>query len=165
MPKSTSPGAVTAVIRTAVLEDIPAILALEQGTLAAAHWTVEQYAARIQSGGEEACFLIAESHETVCGFLCAHIVAGEWEIENVVVAERFRRRGIGRDLMRALIAKWKEAAGTGLRLEVRESNTAARALYTNQGLRECGRRHAYYHDPVEDAILYALYDQYEPDGS
>ena len=152
-------------IRTAVLEDIPAILALEQGTLAAAHWTVEQYAARIQSGGEEACFLIAESHETVCGFLCAHIVAGSGRLKMWWSRRDFAAAVLGRDLMRALIAKWKEAAGTGLRLEVRESNTAARALYTNQGLRECGRRHAYYHDPVEDAILYALYDQYEPDGS
>jgi ribosomal-protein-alanine N-acetyltransferase len=58
--------------------------------------------------------------------------------------------------MRSLIAQWEKFAGTALLLEVRESNAAARALYTNHGLREVGRRRGYYRDPVEEAVLYAL---------
>ena len=84
------------------------------------------------------------------------IVAGEWEIENVVVAEEFRRQGIGAGLMRSVIAQWEKFAGAALLLEVRESNAAARALYTKHGFRETGRRRCYYRDPVEDAVLYAL---------
>jgi [ribosomal protein S18]-alanine N-acetyltransferase len=98
---------------------------------------------------------VAESAGEVCGFICARVVAGEWEIENVVVAEKFRRCGIAAELMCSLIAQWENSAGSAVLLEVRESNAAARALYTKCGFRESGRRRAYYRDPVEDAILYA----------
>ena len=154
MPVRITPAAMK--IRAAVLDDVPAILALEQAAPVAAHWTAEQYKIRVQSPVQAACALVAESQGNICGFLCANIAAGEWEIENVVVAEKFRRHGIGAELMRSLIAQWEKFAGTALLLEVRESNAAARALYTNHGLREVGRRRGYYRDPVEDAVLYAL---------
>ena len=162
-------------IRTATLHDVPTILALEQAAPAASHWTAEQYQSRLrssdkssgQSSGlssglssenpsvQNACFLVAECAGHVCGFICARIVAGEWEIENVVVAEKFRRHGIAAELTRSLIAQWEESAGTAVLLEVRESNAAARALYAKCGFHETGRRRGYYREPVEDAILYA----------
>lgn len=142
-------------IRAATLDDIPAILAVEQSSASAAHWTIEQYLSRIQSPAQDACFLVAECEGGICGFLCAHIVADEWEIENVVVAKEFRRHGIGAQLMTSLIEKWEHSAGTAVLLELRESNVAARALYERYGLREVGRRRGYYREPVEDAVLYA----------
>ncbi|MFZ3265340.1 MAG: ribosomal protein S18-alanine N-acetyltransferase [Terriglobales bacterium] len=165
MPARITPAAPKrASIRAAVLDDVRAILAIERASPSAAHWTAEQYNDRIQSNAQgktrssiqKACVLVAESRGNICGVLCASIVAGEWEIENVVVAEKFRRHGIGAGLMRSVIAQWEKFAGTALLLEVRESNAAARALYTKHGLREAGRRRGYYRDPVEDAVLYAL---------
>jgi ribosomal-protein-alanine N-acetyltransferase len=155
MPDRITPGAVKpATIRTAALEDIPAILAIEQSTPMAVHWSAEQYQARIGNG--KACFLVAESQGQIVGFLCANIVVGEWEIENVVVDETSRRHGLGSQLMRAVIARWQKSGSTVLLLEVRESNVAARALYARHSLHETGRRRAYYRDPVEDAVLYAF---------
>lgn len=148
-------------IRAANPSDLPAILALEQSTPSAAHWDPHHYQSRIQSQSQSACFLVAERRDDkneaqVCGFLCARIVAGEWEIENVVVALGVRRQGIGAQLMQLLIERWEAARGTALHLEVRESNTAARALYERHGLCEVGRRPAYYRNPTDDAILYTL---------
>jgi [ribosomal protein S18]-alanine N-acetyltransferase len=142
-------------IRDAVLADIPAIQKIEHAAPSAAHWSAEQYQTRIGAGS----VILAEQASRICGFLCAHVVAGEWEIENVVVAEDFRRRGIGAALVRALLNKWETAGGSAVLLEVRESNASARALYEASGLRDVGRRRAYYREPVEDAILYALYRQ------
>ncbi len=142
-------------VRRADLNDVPAILTIERASPGAAHWNPEQYKSRIQASG--ACFLIAESERSICGFVCARIVGDEWEIENVVVAETFRHHGIATHLMRSLIARWNELAGKSIFLEVRESNAAARALYAKHGLQEVGRRRAYYRDPVEDAVLYALH--------
>jgi ribosomal-protein-alanine N-acetyltransferase len=146
-------------ICTARIDDLGAIFALEQASPAAAHWNPDHYRSRIQSQPQGACFLVAESEDKkkVCGFLCARIVgiAGEWEVENVVVDEKFRRQGIGARLMQSLIKNWESSGGTSLLLEVRESNTAARALYQRHGLHQVGRRRAYYRDPSEDAILYA----------
>jgi ribosomal-protein-alanine N-acetyltransferase len=148
-------------IRAAVIEDLIAILALEQASPTAGHWSEDHYRSRILSQPQNACFLVANmereraDENRIQGFICARVVAHEWEIENVVVDQEFRRHGIGSQLMQSLIKNWEVSAGTALLLEVRESNAAARALYECHGLREVGCRRAYYSNPPEDAILYA----------
>jgi len=148
-------------IRAAKIDDLAAILAIEQASPRAAHWSPDHYRNRILDQPQGACFLVTGrgGEGRVQGFVCARIIeaAGEWEIENVVVDEEFRRQGVGAQLMQSLIRNWEDSAGTALLLEVRESNTAARALYEGHGLREVGRRRAYYRDPSEDGILYARY--------
>ena len=89
----------------------------------------------------------------ILGFLIAHHLAPEWELENLVVAPAARRRGIGKRLLEALLAAARET-NNSVFLEVRESNTAARALYENAGFEQTGRRPSYYASPSEDAILY-----------
>ncbi len=140
------------VIRSASLNHVPAILAIEQQARGAAHWTSEQYK-KLVGGG---VVLVAEEAGKLCGFVCAKVIAGEWEIENVVVAAEFLRRGIANGLVRELIQRATEEAASAILLEVRESNLPARRLYEKHGFREVGRRRVYYKDPVEDAILYAL---------
>lgn len=87
-------------------------------------------------------------------FLVARRVSGEWELENIAVSREFRRRGIGMQLLDALLALVQETKGDAVLLEVRESNMVARQLYEKSGFRETGRRRNYYADPVEDAVLY-----------
>jgi ribosomal-protein-alanine acetyltransferase len=140
------------VIRSAALNDVPAILPIEQQAANAAHWTSEQYEKLLDSG----IILLAEEAGKACGFVCAKAVAGEWEIENVAVAAESLRRGIASELVRALIQRATSEAAFAILLEVRESNLPARGLYEKHGLREVGRRRGYYGDPEEDAILYAL---------
>jgi len=140
-------------IRSATLNDVPAILAIEGQAPGAAHWTSEQYKKLVGRG----VVLVAEEEEgQLCGFVCAKAVAGEWEIENVVVAAAFLRRGIANELVRELIHRAANEAASAILLEVRESNLPARGLYEKHGFREVGRRRVYYRNPVEDAILYAL---------
>ncbi len=143
-------------IRSAALNDLAAIVAIEQHATSAAHWTSEQYnkllGSRVILVAEQA----AEEGGKLCGFVCAQAVANEWEIENVAVAAAFLRRGIADELLRELIQRAQNEAASAILLEVRESNGPARRLYEKHGLREVRRRRAYYRDPVEDAILYAL---------
>jgi [ribosomal protein S18]-alanine N-acetyltransferase len=139
-------------IRSAALNDVPAMLAIEQQASGAAHWTSEQYNELVGSG----VVLVAEEAGKLRGFICAKAVAGEWEIENVVVAAEFLRRGIANELVRELIRRAESEAASAILLEVRESNLRACGLYEKHGFREVGRRRVYYRDPVEDAILYAL---------
>jgi ribosomal-protein-alanine N-acetyltransferase len=90
----------------------------------------------------------------ISGFVCARIIAGDCELENIVVDENFRRRGIGAALLRELLDNSERNGGSAVWLEVRESSKAARRLYEKQGFRESGRRSHYYKNPEEDAILY-----------
>jgi len=139
-------------IRSAELNDVTAILAIERQATSAAHWTYEEYAKLVGSG----VVLVAEDTGQLCGFIGAKVVAGEWEIENVAVSEGFLRRGIAGELVCELVRRAKGEAAAAILLEVRESNLAARGLYEKHGFSEVGRRRSYYREPVEDAILYTL---------
>ena len=145
-----------ATIRPAALKDVPSILAIEQQAPGAAHWTVEQYKKLVGSGMVLVAEEATEEAGKLCGFVCAKAVAGEWEIENVVVGAEFLRRGIANELVSELIQRAANEAASAILLEVRESNLPARRLYEKHGFREVGRRSVYYRDPMEDAILYAL---------
>ena len=139
-------------IRSATLDDVPEILDMERQASSAAHWNAAAYTELVNSG----VVLVAEERGKLCGFVCAKAVLGEWEIENVVVAAELLRRGVASELMRGLIQRAKSEAAPVIRLEVRESNLPARALYVRHGFLEAGRRRSYYSGPAEDAILYSL---------
>lgn len=139
-------------IRSAVENDVPAILAIERQSPSAAHWTREEYASRLYSG----IVLVAEDAGQLCGFICAQPVLREYEVENIVVDAKVQRRGVASGLLCAFLERAQEEAASAILLEVRDSNLPARRLYEKCGLREVGRRPMYYHDPPEDAILYAL---------
>src|ERR1700687_4122105 len=127
-------------IRSAALNDVPAILAIEQQAPGAAHWTREQYNQLVSSGVVLVAEEAAEEAGQLCGFVCAQAVAGEWELENMAVAAGFLRRGIANELMRPLIQRAKNEAASAILLEVRESNFPARGLYEKNGFRETGPR-------------------------
>ena len=81
---------------------------------------------------------------------------GQWEIENVAVAPGFRRQGIASQLVAAVIAQARQEDAAAIYLEVRESNAAARGLYSSFDFVESTRRPAYYRDPPEAAVIYRL---------
>jgi ribosomal-protein-alanine N-acetyltransferase len=139
-------------VRPATSSEVAAILAIERQSPSAAHWTSEQYNNLLRNG----VVLVSEEAGKLAGFICAKAVAGEWEIENVVVAPEFLRRGIASRLLSRLIQQARNAEASAILLEVRESNEPARRLYEKHDFRDVGRRRAYYNDPVEDAILYVV---------
>jgi ribosomal-protein-alanine N-acetyltransferase len=139
-------------LRPATLDNLPAMIAIAKRSPTAAYWTAEQYERLLGNG-----FVWVADHEgEICGFVCAQVVAGEWEIENIVVAHELQRCGVADALMGALIREAQKQAGTKILLEVRESNLPARRLYEKHGFAREGRRKGYYRHPVEDAVLYEL---------
>jgi ribosomal-protein-alanine N-acetyltransferase len=154
-------------IRPANTADIAVILNLERQSATAAHWTEQRYwqifqapewhhSQRLILVAEETPAGRAEENPTLLGFLIAHHLPPEWELENVVVAPPVRRKGLASRLLAQFLAHARDAEGESVFLEVRESNQAARALYQRHGFEETGSRKAYYRSPVEDAILYRL---------
>jgi ribosomal-protein-alanine acetyltransferase len=143
-------------IRPATPDDVPRILAVEQNTPAAAHWSEEQYRAMFHAESPQELMLIAEDENAVLGFLVARRIESEWELENIAVITEGRRCGLGTALVGELSKCARLSGATSLILEVRESNAAARALYEKSGFLQEGRRKNYYRTPEEDAVLYRL---------
>jgi len=144
-------------VRAAAPDDIPEIMLLEQAAPSAAHWTKEAYDAIGRNEGAPRIALVAEGVEDkLCGFVMARIIAEECELENIVVSADELRRGIGSRLLDDLARTARNRGAHRVFLEVRESNSAARALYEKLGFECDGERKGYYSDPVERAILYSL---------
>jgi len=97
--------------------------------------------------------LIAVDQGKVLGYgILRQIDSGE--VLLIGVHPDYRRRGIGKQLMKALLDEANR--GENIFLEVRDSNQPAKALYESLGFSEIARRHSYYRDPVEDAVIMML---------
>lgn len=80
-------------------------------------------------------------------------VVDEAHITKLTVVAEYRRQGLGEELLRFLLRQSIEAGATTARLEVRESNWAARNLYDRFGFSEVGIRKGYYRRTGEAAVV------------
>ena len=78
---------------------------------------------------------------------------GEADMMNIAIDERYRGRGIAKNLILNLIERLKSNEVYSLTLEVRTSNVAAIGLYNGLGFSQVGRRPNYYSNPKEDALI------------
>lgn len=94
--------------------------------------------------------LVARQAGTLVAALAWRTVApDEREILYLETAPDRRRQGLARELLHSLLRGWTGSVF----LEVRESNQAALALYTQCGFLAVGRRADYYRNPSESAIV------------
>jgi ribosomal-protein-alanine acetyltransferase len=132
---------------------------LEQHSNTAAHWSAAQYHALFAADAQIRIALVAAEQAAeplIQGFLVARCLANEWEIENIIVDEQFRRCGVGSSLVRELLAEARRTDVLSVILEVRESNYPALRLYESIGFKPEGRRKSYYQHPAEDAVQYRI---------
>ena len=90
---------------------------------------------------------------SIVGFLGTWYAVDQAHIVSVGVADGYRRRGIGELLLIAAVEHAAARTAETITLEVRKSNTAARALYEKYGFIEQGIRKRYYSDNREDALI------------
>lgn len=106
---------------------------------------------------ECAATLVAQGADgTVLGYAGLLVVLDEGYITNVAVRPEYRRQGIASELLEVFRRFGEGNHMAFLTLEVRASNTAARALYQKHGYAEVGCRKNYYEHPKEDAIIMTL---------
>lgn len=81
------------------------------------------------------------------------MVLDEGAVTNIATHPLWRGRGLGRRIVRALLAEAQQRGLTTVSLEVRESNRTARHLYTSEGFVPCGVRKNFYRRPTEHALV------------
>ena len=103
----------------------------------------------------EVCFIyVLRTPEHPCAAFCAFWrIADQAHINNLAVRPELRGRGLGLQMLEAVIDEARRLGAESLALEVRRSNVAAQRLYKRAGFRENGVRKSYYTQPVEDALL------------
>ena len=143
------------ILRTAESSDLQRLLVLAEGCPGAPRWAPRIWQQLLESptDGVRRIVLLAESVNDCVGFGVLGLIADDAEIESLAVSTTWRRRGIARRICKDLLG-WARARGaTHASLEVRVSNSAARALYESLGFNEIATRRGYYQDPEEDAIV------------
>lgn len=136
-------------IRPAQLADVPGIVAIERASFSDP-WSQRDFEECLSS---RVPFLVAESPNTLAGYIIAHYGADEAEILNLGVATPERQRGAGRGLVNAMLALLRGCGVSSVYLEVRASNAVARHLYERLGFAPVGTRRHYYRLPTEDAVI------------
>lgn len=132
------------------MEHVPLVAALERACFSRP-WSEAMLENELWN--DSAVVIVAEGEDgTVLGYAGLQTVLDEGYINNVAVAEAYRRQGVADELIAAFV-RFGQAKLAFLTLEVRASNAPAIALYTKHGFAEAGRRKNYYDDPKEDAIL------------
>ena len=99
--------------------------------------------------------LIQEVDQEISGFAIQVISLEEAHILNIGVRKKFRKKGLGQDLLNQIILASKEMGSKKVSLEVRKSNKAAIELYGKSGFQKVCFRKNYYMlpDGREDAIV------------
>ncbi len=111
-------------------------------------WSAEEFATLLGQEGSFGFAVRRVGHPDAppAGFVLARNVADEAEILTIAVDKRLRGRGIGRQLMDAVLQHLYAERARCLFLEVDEENQPALKLYKRLRFEEVGRRPAYYSD-------------------
>lgn len=118
-------------------------------------WTQGNFRDSLAAG--YSCWALWRGRE-LAGYGILMIGAEEAHLLNLSVATAHQRRGYASFLLRHLCDLARARDAKSMFLEVRPSNTAARALYAVFGFSEVGRRRNYYpaRGGREDAIVLAV---------
>ena len=142
-------------IRKAKVNDISAIAGIEQQRFL--HPWKESYLID-ELSHDISYFYVAEDivGSRVAGYIIFWIVEDLLELHKIVTAENYKRKGIGKKVFLFMLEIAKQKKVKEIFLEVRKSNTEAIKFYESFHFELAGIREAYYHDPLEDALIYRL---------
>ncbi len=139
-------------IRRLQPEDIDDVLHIERGAYRFP-WNERIFRDCLRVGYR--CFAATDLAGDIAGYSLLSIAVDEAHVLNLCVAEPYRRQGVAQLLLERLFRGARAARARAVLLEVRPSNTAARALYNAYGFKRIATRRNYY--PVdggrEDAYL------------
>ena len=138
------------IVRKLEKRDIPAISAIEAKSFSMP-WSTEDFEKLL--GRDYCVYYVAEYDGQIVGSCGMTISYGEGSIDNVVVDEDYRGKGIAHEMINTLLQEGDAQGIEAYTLEVRVSNKAAIAVYTDAGFVSEGIRPRFYEKPVEDAMI------------
>lgn len=136
-------------------EELEPILAIEQRSF---RWPWGRLSFEGELSCQNACNYIVKSGANgignqVIAYAFFRRAADELHLLKIAVSPAWRGLGIATRLLERCFAISAKQGATSVHLEVRPSNTPAIGLYQKLGFEVIGRRHKYYAETKEDAVL------------
>ncbi len=137
-------------IRRMEPEDLEQVADLERQCFTES-WSYKLLEAGLHSD-YDVCYVF-QQEERILGYCNLRILAGEGEVQRIAVLPRYRRLGVARKMMEAMVTCARASLVSAISLEVRQGNLPARNLYESFGFRAEAVRKGYYRNPSEDALI------------
>ena len=131
-------------------QDVEAVSIIEAKSFSMP-WSAKAFAELVED--EKSLYLVAESDGEIIGCCGVTNICGDGDVNNVVVAEEHRGKGVAFLMMQELIARGEKMGIENFTLEVRVSNAPAIHVYEKLGFVSEGIRPRFYEKPVEDAMI------------
>ena len=138
-------------IRPMTEADVPAVILVEN-QIYEFPWTDRNFLDSLRAGYHMNCMWLDEA---LAGYIVMMHVVDEFHLLNLSIRADLQGLGHGKHLLQWGLSQAKLAGATGMLLEVRPSNTSAKALYDKEGFKLIGARKNYYPAPSgrEDALV------------
>ncbi|WP_432483540.1 ribosomal protein S18-alanine N-acetyltransferase [Kineococcus esterisolvens] len=114
-------------------------------------WSVETFWGELAAPGRT--YLVALEGEEVVGYAGLVVSGADADVQTIGVARSAQGRGLGRALLRELLAAARAGGATHVLLEVRADNEPAQSLYASEGFGTIARRARYYQPGGGDALV------------
>ena len=131
-------------IRPAIERDIDALLPIEHRCFHHDRLTRLDFHRALKA--KSATLLVAEEGGAVLGYALLKVRGRQAHLESLAVDPDARRLGLGRTLLKAAEEACVARGALHMRLEIREDNPPAYALYQSLGYRQHGTWLEYYED-------------------
>ncbi len=132
--------------------DIDIVLTIEKRCFPNDPWNRISFEEELQNPLSRFYVLTDTEVGAILGYGGVWLMYDTGNVTNLAVSPDCRRQGLGRRLLTKLIDVCIEENMASITLEVRRSNTAAKALYASMGFTVQGMRKQYYKDR-EDAVI------------
>ncbi len=137
-------------IRWMIRRDMPASLAIEADSFEFP-WCENDFLRCLR---QRNCIgMVAEHNERIVGFMIYELHKTRLHILNFAVNSRYRRFGVGGQMITKLIGKLSTQRRNRILLEIRETNLAAQLFFRSCGFRAVSVLRNFYEDTPEDAYL------------
>lgn len=147
-------------LRDAVADDLPALVALES-TFPGDRLSARQYRHHLRNQRARLRVAVSEGRVVGASLLLTRSGSRRARLYSIVVDPACRGRGLGRALLEDALVQAARVGCGRLGLEVRADNSGALALYRGLGFTEQQRLPAYYDDGMDGLRLDKATD---PDG-
>ena len=136
-------------VRRATMDDLSALVALEQASFSLDRMSERQWRRHLDSVSAEV--LVAVRERQLIGAAIVFYRRGRdiARLYSIAVAASERGVGTGAVLLSAVEQAVRRRGSRRLRLEVRADNAAAQRLYERLGYRRFGTHHSYYEDGAD----------------
>lgn len=140
-------------LREMTWTDIPVLARLDAELFDHDAWTEPTWWAELAGRPRRAYVVAVDDDGSIGAYAGLDLGADLADVMTIAVAPAHRGSGWGETLLAELVTLTTAAGATGLMLEVRADNAAARRLYARHGFEQIGVRRRYYQPGDVDALV------------